>query len=164
FCSNRLLGSPFVTPDVYFASLIAAASGAVQLLHRPLDRLLHTESVGCLTWRIILQALEVSSEKRAGSRRRPQLLSNELAPLIRISWRVGCYLLSRIHQQVRDVWDTGIGLLIKPVAIVLDSDVHFPSVDADGHEIGLVVVEHFAAGRLLSLTGPVVEVVIAVEV
>src|SRR5262245_50135124 len=101
-CSN----SGFSTP--YFCFLIrlsvAAPAGVLHLLHRFVDGLLHAKRVGPLAWREVLKAFEMRGEKRAGSRRRPELCGHELATLILPLLRVGRDFLHRVHQQIGEIW------------------------------------------------------------
>jgi hypothetical protein len=44
------------------------------------------------------------------------------------------------------IWNAGIGLGVKPASLVFDSDVHLPTIHAESHQIGLVVIENLSSG------------------
>src|SRR5262249_1812223 len=56
------------------------------------------------------------------------------------------------------------GLLIPPEAALLYAECKFPGIDAHRHKVGFVIVEILTPRRFLRLAGPMVTIVIAVEV
>jgi hypothetical protein len=108
----------------------------------------HAEGVGALTRRELQQTLEVRDQERDGGGRRPQLLREELAAGVFEAGRVGSHLLEWVHQEIHDVRHARERLLVEPVTVVLDADVQLPGVDADRHQVGLVVVEQLPASGL----------------
>src|SRR5690242_19634217 len=105
----------------------------------------------------------MSREKRSRSRGCPEFGLEESSPVVfktRCGWS---HSFNRIHQPVRYVRDTGIGLLIEPVSVMLHSDVHLPPFHSYGHQIRLVIIKEFAPGGFFSLSRPIVQVVVAVK-
>src|SRR5215470_4426063 len=105
----------------------------------------------------------MNGQEGSGACGSPEFRGEELASFV---LKAGCIrgdLFHWIHQKIRNVGDTGIRLLVEPVAVVLYANVQLPSIDAQCHEVRFVIVEEFATGGFVSLAGPQVEIVVAIK-
>src|SRR5262245_10337949 len=92
----------------------------VDLPHGFLDRLLHAERVGTLTWRISGKALQMRLQERPGRGRGPQFLRDELASGVSPFVRFGIHLFHGVHAQVEDVRHARKALGVPPRSLFLD--------------------------------------------
>src|SRR5262245_59001023 len=120
---SRVLSNSGFSPP-YFCFLIrasvAAPAGVFHLLHRFVDGFLHAKRVSALAEREVLKALKMRDDERARGGRRPKFCCHELATLVLPLLRDGRHLLHRVHQQIGEVWDAGVGFLDPPETMVLD--------------------------------------------
>src|SRR5215470_17453007 len=96
---------------------VAACVRGLQLLHRRINCFLHAQCVSALAWRKFLQALQMSREERSRSGWSPKLRCKELTAFVLEAGSIRRDLLQRVHQKVHDAGDTGIRLLVEPVAV-----------------------------------------------